>query len=114
MKTNGIFLFALFAAVTLSGSVTDRELTRKMEQVHTSTARLHLGVAPAAPVLDGVMSAGEWDNATVLSGFSTTGNKGQLLGAKPGKVFIQRTNDHLYIAVKTITRNDSLLRWLSR
>lgn len=107
MKTNGIFLFALFAAVTLSGSVTDRELTRKMEQVHTSTARLHLGVAPAVPVLDGVLAPDEWKHAAVLNGFSTSGSKGQVIGGKPGKVFVQRTKDHLYLAIKTVTLNDS-------
>lgn len=107
MKTNCLFLFVLFSAASLFGNTAEKELIRLMERVHTTTARVRAGNAPEAPVLDGVMSAGEWDNATVLSGFSTTGNKGQLLGAKPGKVFIQRTNDHLYIAVKTITRNDS-------
>ena len=59
------------------------------------------------PLLDGVISPGEWENAAVLNGFSNSGSKGQLLGSKQGKVFIKKTKDYLYLAVKTITLNDS-------
>ena len=107
MKTSGIFLFALFSAVTLWGNTPEKDPVRFMKRVHSTTARIRADIAPQAPVLDGVISPGEWDHATILNGFSTTGSKGQLLGAKQGNVFILRTKDHLYIAVKTITRNDS-------
>ena len=107
MKTSGIFLFALFSAVTLLGNTPEKDPVLFMKRVHSTTARIRADIAPQAPVLDGVMSPGEWDHATLLNGFSTTGSKGQLLGAKQGNVFVLRTKDYLYIAVKTVTRNDS-------
>ena len=101
------FLAALAAIPLLRGGADDEKLIRLMEQTHIGNAVVQPAVIENAPVLDGRLSPGEWDSAAVLSGFSSSGEKGQLLGNKPGQVFLQRTKDHLWIAVRTTTLNDS-------
>ena len=100
-----VLLTLIFAPGILRGE--SAALTRILERVLCSNAKISLPVSAQAPVIDGAILPNEWDNAIVLNGFSTTGAKGTLLGAKNGKVYIKRTRDHLYLAIKTITLNDS-------
>jgi len=102
-----LFALTLLVCPLVRGGIDDGQLTKLMERVHTGNALVQVPLASRPPVVDGRLSPREWDGAAILCGFSTQGAKGQLLGNKPGQVLLQRTKEHLYIAVRTATPNDS-------
>ena len=104
---SGLPALSLLFCSLARGGIDDAQLTKIMERVHTSNAAVQVPLASRPPVIDGRLAPQEWDNAVLLCGFSTQGFKGRLLGNKPGQVLLQRTKEHLYIAVRTATPNDS-------
>lgn len=82
------------------------DLNKIMPVITDKIAQMQTGViGPKTPVIDGIISPGEWDSAAMLSGFHEL--NGDMVPEKSGFVYVMSDDKFLYLAIKTITRNDS-------
>lgn len=67
-------------------------------------AKVNIPTVRTAPVIDGIFSPGEWDNAAQISGFSLL--SGNYVTSGTGSLRLMRDKNFLYLAVRTTTPNN--------
>ena len=101
---SGILLLSMLTAAVYATSADVSPLSKKyLSGAWGGNTSLSIPETKIAPVLDGKLSGGEWDDAVKISGFSV---KDRLVPERSGFVALKRDKKYLYCLVRTTAKNN--------
>ena len=103
MKLKHLF-FSGLGVLMLTCAAAPRTTTEQLLRVGPWNAAVNIPSVKTAPEIDGVFSAGEWDSAAQISGFSRLG--GDHVTSGTGTLSLMRDTEFLYLALRTTTPNN--------
>ena len=102
LRSSLLKVFCLSCGAVMAAQANSAE--KILQRQWPGNARITIPQIKQAPVIDGILSPGEWKNAAQLAGFTRL--NGNYITTGSGSVRLMRDKTHLYIAVRTTTPNN--------